>query len=76
LRTVGNNTDDDFLPTFWTPRLGSAATAEVGNIFDHAEHILEEARRMMAVILTYAFIVLTNRNSSSLYIVITMKSSV
>lgn len=31
---VGNNADDDLLPSLWTPRLGACTSAEMSNVLD------------------------------------------
>ena len=73
---VRYDTHNNFLPTIWSPRLWLVPRAKVCDVLDHAGESKYLSMQSQRPILTYAFIVLVNRISSSLYIVMTMNNSV
>lgn len=77
--TVGDYTDNDLLPSFRSPHLRTIATTQMCDILDDASHpdeTDESGTRKMGHSQTHAFMVRVNSTSSSLYMVMTTKSSV
>lgn len=74
--SVGDDTDHDFLPAFRTPHLGLVTTAQVSNVLDNAMRTHHWYASMNATLHTHAFMVRQKSTSSSLYMVMTMNSSV
>ena len=74
--TIGNDANDDFLPAVRAPRFRSVTTAEVSDILENSVIGISTDSVTEVGLATHEFIVRQNRTSSSLYIVITMKSSV